>query len=146
MLLTENICPTACYFLPFRFKYSSQHPVFNHPQSMFLFQNNKLKYNSARLKNITVCRDIAPRPSISSSPRRSLLGLPNPTNGKTTGSEMTVNTYQSTRNLIPKDLNLHQHRTGKLWVSHIMRFQIAGLKIRDTKLGGCKHSPSLVFS
>ena len=112
-LVIENVCPTACYFLRFRFKYSSQHPVFNHPQSIFFFQcdnlnvvpiqNNQQKYNSVHLKTITVFGGITPRPSRSSSPRRSFLGLLNPTDGKTMGSE-TVNIYQSKRNLISKDL------------------------------------------
>ena len=91
------------------------------PLSVLPIQNNKRKCNSVRL-NITVFRDITPRPSRSSSPRRSL-SLLNPTDGKTTGFEKVVNIYQSTRNLIPKDLNLHQHRCEKL-ESRILCFNL----------------------
>jgi hypothetical protein len=35
-LLIMQISPTARHFIPLRSKYSPQHPVLKHPQSMFL--------------------------------------------------------------------------------------------------------------
>jgi hypothetical protein len=35
-LLIMTFSPTSCHFISLRSKYSTQHPVLKHPQSMFL--------------------------------------------------------------------------------------------------------------
>jgi hypothetical protein len=35
-LLIMQFSPTSCHFIPLRSKYSPQHSVLKHPQSMFL--------------------------------------------------------------------------------------------------------------
>jgi hypothetical protein len=50
-LLIMQSSPVSCHFLPLRYKYSPQHPVFKHPQSIVLDLGTRFRTHTTQQEN-----------------------------------------------------------------------------------------------